>query len=538
MKVREFFTSGIRRMLAVTAIAVGLVFTSQASGQINEFDDFEGLTLVPFTAAGGGGLVQPDLGQEGLDWTKSIRSGTNREWTIDNSLMGVDVDPDACPAYYGWSAWNWASYFNEQGDQGRGSECPALATEGNTVLVADPDAMDDFSNVDPALYDGAIYRTYTLTGDLSQTEISFLYEFRNEDLQEGWIEVSFDDGATWQLLEKLGPFGDGIPEYQAGCPATYSVANGDFTADSDTMLLRFRCKGGNDWWFAVDDILVTTDTFSDFEDFEGLELEQFFYIESGAGDGTDWTNDIPNWDIDNSNNLGFSEELAYDGWTAMDVASWIDEQGGQGRSLFNALDPNNTILVADGDAFYDYDFDLTGENPAPPQAVNTYISREYDVSGTDNCTIQISFLYEFRIYNAQTGVVEASFDGGNTWNRMEQFDLDDGSNSDFLLGQGVYNATVDFDVLQSNTMILRFGYLTADNDWWFAVDDVAVTGDAAGFIKGDIDGDGFANTLDINPFVALLLDPNTEYDPSIDFNCDGQFNTLDIQGFVNILLGN
>ena len=75
----------------------------------------------------------------------------------------------------------------------------------------------------------------------------------------------------------------------------------------------------------------------------------------GDGTGTDWTRDIPNWTVDNSGNLGFSFEGGYDGWAAMDVASWASEQGGQGRTLFNIVDPFNTAMVADGDAFYDYD---------------------------------------------------------------------------------------------------------------------------------------------------------------------------------------
>ena len=50
---------------------------------------------------------------------------------------------------------------------------------------------------------------------------------------------------------------------------------------------------------------------------------------------------------------------------------------------------------------------------------------------------------------------------------------------------------------------------------------------------GDINGDGFVNLLDVNPFVALLSDGI--FNAAGDINGDGEVNLLDVSGFVDLL---
>lgn len=521
---------------AATVLAGAMFFTGQtAQADVIDFEDFESLTLLPFVEAGA-----RDLGQGGLDWTRDIRVGSSpsREWTLDNSLMGGQT---GSPAYDGWAAWNVDSWIAEQGTQlGRGS---GIATGGNTALIADPDAWADFLTEAPLSFNSYYSREYDLTGfDNSTLQITFDYEFASYDSQRGTIEVSFDGGTTWEMLLDLDSDVIGNSVLTTG-PVTFDAALGEITPTSSNMIFRIGClDADNDWWFAVDNISVTTgDGFSDVEDFEGLTLEEFT-VE--VGDGTDWTRDIPDWTVDNSLSLGGSTEEAYDGWAAMDVFSWADEQGGQGRSLFNTPNPNNTVLVADGDAFYDYDFDLLDPTlPAPDNSFNTFISRTYDVSGFDCCSLVFSFEYEFRIENQQLGVVEVSFDNGATWERVAEWDDNDGANGDVLAGFLELTAGTDFVARQTNNVTFRFGYLDAGNNWWFAVDNVGLDGDPINYVKGDANQDGIANTLDLSVFVAAFFDP-ADYQATygvaaadvFDFNCDDVFNSLDISGFVNVVI--
>jgi hypothetical protein len=115
---------------------------------------------------------------------------------------------------------------------------------------------------------------------------------------------------------------------------------------------------------------------------------------------------------------------------------------------------------------------FSGGTPSP--GVNTYISRDYDVSAFDNNTLQISFASSFRVENQQLGVAEISFDNGATWIRLLELDNNDGANDTQFEDFYVFRAGVDFTAVDSDSMILRFGYLDAGNNWWFAVDDVMV----------------------------------------------------------------
>lgn len=509
------------------------------------FDDFEGLTLQPFDVANDVGVG------DGTDWTKDIRTGTGREWTIDNSQMGNPAGSAAggvCAelAYNGWSAMDVDSWVEEQGPQ-IGRTTLGAGTH-NTALVADPDAYYDFD--DPTqpgdAYNSYISRDYDLAGRNEATlEITFDWEFAIENNQRGLVDVSFDGGVTWQNLIDVDN-ADGVNDTILTGPSTF-VAGTDFVATSESLRLRIGCvEAGNNWWFAVDNIEVTTaDGFLDFEDFEGLELGPFGVAAgSPPGDGTDWTGKIANWTVDNSAMLGFSLEGAYDGWAVLDSDSWVNEQGGQGRTDLSTFGTHNSVLVADGDAFYDYGRNLDDTGPAPAQAVNTWVSRTYDLSDYDNCTLQITFDYEFVVENQQRGLAQVSFDGGTTWTTLLDLDNNDGANDTKFTGFTPFVAGVDFTATQSSSMILRFGYVNADNNWWFAVDNVRVEAEELTFVPGDANGDGFFDFGDIEAFVLALLDPKAyandfpTVDPNVvlDFFCDGVFDFGDIEGFVYALL--
>ena len=77
--------------------------------------------------------------------------------------------------------------------------------------------------------------------------------------------------------------------------------------------------------------------------------------------------------------------------------------------------------------------------------------------------------------------------------------------------------------------------------------DYVILGDcaASGMQRGDTNGDGSINSLDIDPFVEALVDPeqyNIDYalllwQCTADINCDGSMNSLDIDPFVGCLTG-
>lgn len=554
-QLRDRFSRHMGKLAGAAALSGALLVNGTAAAQLQTvaFDDFENThgSMVPFT-------LPLNVFADGTDYSTDIRTGTAREWTIDNSQMGNPAGSAAggvCqePGYNGWTAMDVVSWTAEQGVQ-LGRTTLGLDTR-NTALVADPDAYYDFlSTSQPSdAYNSYVIRNYDLTGfDVNTLEITFDYEFAIENNQRGTFEVSFDGGTTWQMVLDLVK-GDLPNNTILLGPATVSAGT-DFTPSGDQMLFRIGCiTAGNNWWFAVDNIHVTTgDGYDDMEDFEGLPMVSFLNEPPGATpptaprfDGTDFTNMIPDWTIDNSQMGGYCREPGYDGWTAMDVKCWVNEQGGQGRSLLDFGDFDlNAALVADGDAFFDFDSNFENDGGAPTNSMNTYIQREYDLAAYDNRTLQISMAYEFRIENQQRGTIEVSFDGGATWTLLRQLDNSEFANGDYLIDTPIFVAGSDFTAFQTKKMILRFGYLDAGNNWWMAVDDVKIEAENLTFIPGDANDDGFFDFGDLEAFVLALTDPDTyaatypnvNVNNTLDFFGDGVFDFGDLEGFVLALL--
>ena len=54
-------------------------------------------------------------------------------------------------------------------------------------------------------------------------------------------------------------------------------------------------------------------------------------------------------------------------------------------------------------------------------------------------------------------------------------------------------------------------------------------------LKGDVNGDGSVDLLDVAPFVDALT--SGTFVPAADTNCDGEVNLLDVSPFVELLSG-
>lgn len=550
---------GFRRVAGTAALLSACWAAAGLRADEVAFDDFEDLTLVPFEEATGVG--------DGTDWTQDIPG-----WTIDNS----ELEPSEAEAYNGWSALDVNSWIEEQGIQA-GRDRFKLGVENNTALVADPDAWDDFFLGGGPEYTSFISREYDITGaELDALVLSFDWDFVTEDDQRGVAEVSFDGGATWQTLfdvesENTGGFPDGTVfstnplDYTVEPTQGVFVSGTDFTVPSGatSMIVRFSVLDtGNDWWFAVDNVSLSDGAdLDEFDDFEGLDLKPF--PDGGVGippgDGTDWTDIIGEWMVDNTGLLRESSEGAFNGWRAVDVQSWVNEQGGQNRSWLNeeaVFGSRNTILLADPDAHDDY---TSGDDPDGPD-FNSYVYREYDLTDFDNASLVVTFDWEFRAESSQRGIVEASFDGGDTWVTLLNLDSDDPESldavSEFLFqGDDLYatfqapqsfqfgGAGSDLPALNSNSMILRFGLIDAQNNWWFAIDEVLVEADPQAFVAGDANNDGSFNVGDIGAFITALQDPDgyaaafpgVNPDEVLDINADGGFNVGDIGVFIRLL---
>lgn len=580
-------------LAAVLLFACGL--QSSANAQVVEiaFDDFEGLTMEPFTID-----YSSPYFLDGTDWTKTFPAG----WTLDNSGNLYD-NTDMPGEFDGWSLMDTASWIAHAGIQAGRDRCTFGGSDRNICLVADPDEADDGGNADlgsplDPLYNSYVSRTYDITAaDNATLSISFDYDFVTEDTQTGVAEVSFDGGTTWQNILTIDSTVDsGVFSTAEGANGTF-VAGTDFTADlaATELIVRFGCiEASNDWWFAVDNVsLDDTNGNIAFDDFEASEadMEPFDDVNSGPtepfdpSDGTDWTRAIPNWSVVNEGTADLptkqlyrlSQEEAFNGWAAMDVNSWFDQQGGQQRGFFDfPTGSRNSALIADGDAHDDRLVPLGDGEPGTPegeQQYNSFVQRTYDLSDYDNTTLEIEFDWDTRLFAQQRFVAQVSFDYGQTWSTILDVDsdrldlLEDGTPEEptyeatlipFLFNDNNSNGFVDEDgedllntfagaqqfifgdeasalpAKNTNTLTLRFGCLNTGNDWWAAVDNVRVSAVNQSFVMGDSDDDGDVDFVDLEAFANALFGA-APYDARFDFCVDGAIDFADLEFFAGEL---
>lgn len=232
-----------------------------------------------------------------------------------------------------------------------------------------------------------------------------------------------------------------------------------------------------------------------------------------------------------------------------------------GSGVQGGFPARNTILLADPDAHNDYPEENQATPPEGEKEFNTFIGRQYDLSLFQNTTVVVEFDWETRIESTQRALAQVSFDYGTTWTTILDVDSDDAAKitalAPFSFGSldlyGSYTAPTQFPfgvpgdmtktpAVNSNAMILRFGCIDSDNNWWFAVDNVKITADVQAFAIGDASGDGNVNNLDIGGFITALTNKAAfdatspvPADMLFDFNADGTFNNLDIGGFITEL---
>lgn len=219
-------------LLSLLTLA-GLVLP--ASGATLFSEDFESLPLGPY--------VSPtESGGDGTDWTDTAPVG----WVRDQGTTPVGSPAE----FFGWTFHDRQSWINTEGDQRRSEWIGGTGT----VMVADPDAYDDGTNIDEGFFNVHITTpAISLTGIVSNSvTINFDSSFRAEAPQIAMLDVTFDGIAFTNLITYDG---SALPDgelYQG--PLSFSVSNDS----SGTMQFRFSLiNASNDWWWAVDNITVT-----------------------------------------------------------------------------------------------------------------------------------------------------------------------------------------------------------------------------------------------------------------------------------------
>ncbi len=204
------------------------------------------------------------------------------------------------------------------------------------------------------------------------------------------------------------------------------------------------------------------------ENFESLALQPFQSPTEGGGDGTDWTPSLPaGWNMVFSGPVG--DPVEWQGWRAVDVDSWIATEGNQERATWSRalIGGHDTALVADPDAYDDGTEVDTG-------LFNTWITTpviNLGVIAANSVTIEFDSFWRNEV--TQIGTLEVSFDGGGNYVTLLTYDPNFFGDGQVIDERPLLNVN---NPGGSGDLVFRFGLTNASNDWWWAIDDVVISG--------------------------------------------------------------
>lgn len=194
-----------------------------------------------------GPLVSPsESGGDGTDWTGTAPDG----WTlVNNTPAGGPVE------FHGWTFFDKDAWAETAEDQGRSG----FNNASGIVAVADPDEYDDGGlDIDPSAFNASmISPVISLAGATEGgVKIAFDSSWRPEDAQEAAVYATFDGGVRQQVLRWSSDGADADFKADVTNERVELIVNQP--AGASTMQLEFAMPaGGNDWWWAVDNIEVT-----------------------------------------------------------------------------------------------------------------------------------------------------------------------------------------------------------------------------------------------------------------------------------------
>lgn len=211
-------------------------------------EDFEDLPL-------GSSIDEPAA--DGV-WTDTPPVG----WEVDDSgVPSVGLLGEGVTEWEGWAFTDRDWWVGVAGDQRRSE---FTAAQG-TIAVADPDEWDDLGDPESFGPYNAMLRTPMIdvsSARANSVRVSFDSSWRPEDLQRAMLRVSFDNGPQQTLLDWRSEAGDLFHPDSTNEHVVIDVLN---PAGAMGMELEFAMlDAANDWWWAIDHLVVTAQCAAEF----------------------------------------------------------------------------------------------------------------------------------------------------------------------------------------------------------------------------------------------------------------------------------
>jgi hypothetical protein len=256
------------------------------------------------------------------------------------------------------------------------------------------------------------------------------------------------------------------------------------------------------------------------EGFEGVTLGPFVSRTTGS-DGTDFSEALPTgWVRDTTTTPAPATGPEYFGPQVFDVDSWVAEAG-QARDQFTkgGVGAHGNVVVFDADQFDD-------QTGIEPDLFNVYLrTPSLSLAGVAANKVTVRFDSSFRPYDGMTGLVDVSFNNGGTWTNLLTLDTaSSGGNSSLSR----VNESIALPVSNpaGGSMLVRFGMVTAGNDWWWAIDNVRVS-----TTEADVNGDGSVDIADFDIIRQNFYEGTTLAEGDVDG--DGSVTEADFRIWKN-----
>ena len=371
-----------------------------------------------------------------------------------------------------------------------------------TIPAGQSSATFQIAGIDNLLSDRTRTVTITATADTFKTASGTLQilddegpkvvSFNPADNATG-VDYKSNFAATFTVPVRKGSGNIHIVEKATNTlAATIDVNSSAVTVSGNTVTIDppVNLKGLTEYYVLIDDGAIR-DTSTDLTAASLLETENFeflplqpFTVDKGSL-GNDFTLTPPlGFSVDNSQKPGGSQS-GFDGWSFMNKASWISNQSDQDRSRFTK--GSGIVAVADSDAWDDVHHDAG-------HLTTFLLTKPIDLSEVTPGSLSLEFDSSYRAENPQYGTVDVSYDNGSTWTQLLFFgDQSNPNNSGtkatndhIAVNSGssgyVGGATVLSSLVSpgTGTAQFRFSYIDGDNNWWWAVDNIAIRGERAG----------------------------------------------------------
>ncbi len=462
---------------------------------------------------------------------ESVPLGPN----VDETLAGTNVFSATPPAGWTidrtgvpsggvteWRGWNIASrtwWADAAGNQNR-----ALFTKGlGAVAVADPDEWFDLAH-GAGLYASSITTRPIALSDALPGSVRLVFDssWRPEDLQAAAISVRFDGGTPVTVMQWTSTAG---PNFKADAENETVLLPIATPPGAQSMEITFTLRdAGNNWWWAIDNVEVLATPRNP----RRVLLDETFDLVP-LGPNVDetldadrvWSGSPPaGWLFDDSGVPAANDPARgvteWEGWAIADRVWWAQAAGDQRRSEFTRA--NAAIAVADPD-----EWDDRG-TPSSLGAYNAKMSTPaVSLSGIASESVQVAFDSSWRPEAAQTAVLTATYDTGES-QVLLRWDSAAGVN----FHADAPNEPVLLDVANprgATSMVLTFALLNARNNWWWAIDNLKVSGVPR--CIADVNEDGGIDGSDIEAFFLVW----EAGDAAADLNVDGGIDGTDVMTF-------